>query len=303
MNTRDVYGRLRRALVENQPSGVDSDPRLQAALNQATGNVGKLVRARLVHAGALAHGMDDDSAANLACAIEYFHVASLLFDDLPSMDDAWTRRGQPCVHRLHGEATAVLAALALINRAYALIGFALADRPLHIRLQASACVDASLGLAGLVGGQARDLNFASTDRSAKAVSRIAAAKTGSLFWLAVYFPGLLADPDDAERHALKSLCVYWGLAFQAADDLQDVLSTPLESGKSAGRDAELDRPNLALAIGASATRARIAHLMEQSGRAMERLVRGRPGRWAYLAAFHAEFSAPINALANAAQAA
>ncbi|MFH1496254.1 MAG: polyprenyl synthetase family protein, partial [Verrucomicrobiota bacterium] len=235
--------------------------------------------------------------------IEYFHIASLLFDDLPCMDDAWTRRGLPCAHRLHGEAATVLAALALINRAYGLIGFALADQPITVRLQATACLDSALGQAGLVGGQARDLNFAATDRTARAVARIAAAKTGSLFWLAVYFPAVLALPDEVERRSLKALCIYWGQAFQATDDLQDVLATPMESGKIAGNDARLDRPNLALILGVPATRDRIARLATLSTRTLRGLVARGGERWAYLAAFHAEFSAPLNALAAAEQAA
>ena len=59
-------------------------------------------------------------AKDLAIALEYFHTASLLFDDLPCMDNASERRGVPCVHLAFGEAGAILAALALINRAYAL---------------------------------------------------------------------------------------------------------------------------------------------------------------------------------------
>lgn len=303
MTNADLHPRIAAALLDNLPTAPDADPRLRAALDQAAGNPGKLVRARLVHVGAVAQGLDDGPASALAVAVEYFHIASLLFDDLPCMDDAWTRRGRPCVHRLHGEAAAVLAALALINRAYALIGFALADQPLAVRLQATGCVDSALGLAGLVGGQARDLNFAATDRSARAVTRIAAAKTGSLFWLAVYFPGLLANPDAGERRALKALCVYWGLAFQAVDDLQDVLASSVESGKSAGNDARLDRPNLALALGVPATRARIARLAGLSTRTLRDLIARGGDRWSYLAVFHAEFSVPLYALAATTRAA
>ncbi len=303
MNTPALCERLATALVENRPSATDTDPLLRDVLAMTTGNPGKLVRARLVYAGALTQGLDEAAAAGLACAVEYFHVASLLFDDLPCMDDAGARRGLPCAHRLHGEAATVLGALALINRAYALIGFSLAGHPVHLRLQATACIDASLGLSGLVGGQARDLNFGATDRSARSISRIAAAKTGSLFWLAVYFPGLLAEPNAVERRALKSLCVYWGLAFQAADDLQDALGGSVDSGKTAGRDHVLDRPNLAHALGVPATRHRIGRLMIQSQRALAGLMASRPERWSYLLAFHVEFSTPITALANAAQAA
>src|SRR6185295_11463989 len=58
---------------------------------------------------------------DIACGIEMVHACSLILDDLPAMDDAALRRGRPTVHRAFGEAVALLAALALLNRAYALV--------------------------------------------------------------------------------------------------------------------------------------------------------------------------------------
>ena len=281
---------LAAALREFAPISPHAEAHLEAAIGQAVGEPGKLVRARVARAGALAHGLGECAALQLACAMEYFHTASLLLDDLPCMDDAYTRRGLPCVHRVHGEATAILAALALINRAYALLGFALADRPAAIRLQAQACVDGCLGLDGLVGGQAADLRFGEGPGGARAVGRIAAAKTGALFWLAVYLPALAGEPGAVERRDLKALCVYWGLAFQAMDDLADLTRGGEESGKTGGRDGALARPNLALAIGGRAARARVARLGRLADGAVARL-ESRGGRWAYLRRFHEDFFA------------
>ena len=106
---------------------------------------GKLFRAQLVISAACRHGLRATSSRQLAGAIEYFHTASLVLDDLPCMDDASLRRGLPCIHRQHGDATAILVALALINRAYALIGQTFASRPQRIRAQANACLDRCLG--------------------------------------------------------------------------------------------------------------------------------------------------------------
>ena len=66
-------------------------------------------------------GVAEESARAMACGIEYLHTASLIFDDLPAMDDARMRRGAACVHVVHGESVAMLAALAMINRAYSMI--------------------------------------------------------------------------------------------------------------------------------------------------------------------------------------
>lgn len=292
-----LLDRLVVALVDNSPTTPGVEVHLQAALAQATGVPGKLLRAQLVFGAAQRHGLDDSSSESLACAIEYFHIASLLLDDLPCMDNAETRRGLPCVHRVHGEATAILAALALINRAYALVGFALAVQPLTVRLQATAGLDACLGVAGLVGGQAYDLQAGARVRPVREVGRIAVAKTGALFRLAVLLPALAGCPTDGERRSLQALCVYWGLAFQALDDLRDVLSTSVDAGKTTGRDRALARPNLALALGVPATRERVARLEGQAARVLERLVGAGGRRWDYLATFHAAAFAANRALA------
>src|SRR5690606_39252223 len=53
-----------------------------------------------------------------ALSIEYMHTASLIIDDLPCMDDDEFRRGKPCLHKVFGETTALLASYTLVNLAY-----------------------------------------------------------------------------------------------------------------------------------------------------------------------------------------
>ncbi len=288
----DPDASLLEALRENSPGHSAVEPHLRAALDDATAHPGRLLRARLVHRAALAHGLSESDALALACAVEYYHLASLLLDDLPCMDNADTRRGLPCTHRVHGDATAILAALALINRAYTLAAFSLAQLPAGLRLRAHATLDAALGTAGILGGQSRDLRFAHSDRSAREVAAIAAGKTGSLLTLAIYLPALLADPSSAELHHLKALCLYWGLAYQASDDLHDVLSHPAASDKTTGRDRALTRPNLALALGVPAARRRLHRLARQATTTLKRLSSSSP-RWQYLADFQTAFLTPV----------
>jgi geranylgeranyl diphosphate synthase type II len=278
---------LRRALVRYLPAAARAEPRLREALRQGADHPGKQLRGRLVLAGARRHGLRSRAAAQLAAAVEYYHTASLLLDDLPCMDDAQVRRGQPCVHRRHGEATAILAALALINRAYALAGAAVAEAPRAVRRRVVRLLDATLGLDGLVGGQAWDLAFARGPRSATQVARIAACKTGALLRLAVQLPAELARLPAADRRSLRALSVYWGQFYQAADDLADVRSSALATGKSTGRDLRLARPNLALALGAARTQARLVRLAALAERVL-RLLQARGGaRWDYLWEVHA----------------
>jgi geranylgeranyl pyrophosphate synthase len=198
---------------------------------------------------------------------------------------------------VHGEATAILAALGFINRAYALAGFALAPWPLPIRCQAHAALDACLGVTGLTGGQARDLNYAETRPTARETSAIARAKTTPLLLLAVLLPALAGGAGTAELAELRALTLYWGLAFQALDDLSDLLTTSVGAGKTTGRDRALARPNLALALGVPETRRRLGRLILQAEQRIARLAGARPA-WVFLDEFQQELARAAAPLAD-----
>jgi geranylgeranyl pyrophosphate synthase len=271
-------------------AGPDVEPGLRAALAWVVRAPGKGVRMALVQATALRFGLSPGKAERLACAVEYFHLASLVLDDLPSMDDAQARRGQPCVHRVHGEAAAILSALTLINRGYALTDEALAAAPARVRRAARGWVERCLGLAGLVGGQARDLAFDPRTAAARDVARIAAAKTGALFALAIFLPGELGRPVPAERRALRALCVYWGQLYQLEDDLADALAAETTTGKTTGRDRALGRPNLVHALGLPAAQRRQRRLAALLRRTLARLDELGGDRWQPL---QAVFARPV----------
>lgn len=127
----------------------------------------------------------------LAITLEYFHTASLLFDDLPSMDDATHRRGSMCVHHLYGEGPAILAALGLINRAYALLWKAVASSPRADQATALAYVEKNLGLGGLLNGQSFDLHYSELPPSARSPHKVAMGKTVALIRLSLVLPGIV----------------------------------------------------------------------------------------------------------------
>jgi geranylgeranyl diphosphate synthase, type II len=272
-------------LSVNNPGLVASEPHLKAALAETLSHQGRLVRAGLVMQAAARHGLDVTAAEQIACALEYWHQASLVFDDLPCMDDAEQRRGTPCLHRTHGEATAILAALALINRAYSLVQRAFVLESAAVRQNACELVDQALGTSGILGGQAWDLRFGSGERAPREVGRIAWRKTGALLWLALSLPLLPSGMWQLERRTLRALSVYWALAYQAMDDLLDVSAQAGGNGKTAGRDAVLRRPNLTIALGVPLARRRIERLLAQADGRVRALC-ARDVQWTYLADWH-----------------
>lgn len=249
-----------------QGMGPIGEPRLAAALGDLLARPGSLVRAVVAYLIGIEMGLLEESARALACGVEYLHTASLVFDDLPAMDDARTRRGAPCIHVVHGEAMATLAALALVNRSYFLLWQGMRGATLARRDEAGELVDECLGINGLTGGQAYDLSGWRGEQDPADVAAVAARKTGALLRLTVGLPALCGRGTHREIQLLDRLALLRGLAYQAADDLKDVLGNEADTGKSAGRDEELGRPNLVAAEGFDAAVKRFTRLQETGDR-------------------------------------
>jgi geranylgeranyl diphosphate synthase, type II len=179
-------------------------------------------------------GGRQDRALPVAAAIELVHAASLILDDLPSMDDAPLRRGKPSNHKAFGEAIAILAAFALLNDAYGAIARA-CDPPLAARL--TALLSESVGLDGLVGGQADDLLATDQQIDFEMLERIHRGKTGALFVAAATAGAHTADAPADALAALGAYAKNLGLAFQIVDDLLDVEGDPAQTGKAVRSDA------------------------------------------------------------------
>jgi geranylgeranyl diphosphate synthase type II len=251
------------------------DPKFAEALRHVLDNPGSLVRPRLVFQMATAYGMDATPAQDLAIALEYFHTASLLFDDLPCMDGADKRRGAPCTHILFGEDGAILVALALINRAYALLWGAVARFPQDRQTRALAYVESCLGVNGLLNGQSLDLHFSRLPHTREMVERIATGKTVSLIRLTLALPAMLGGASPRELQQIERISTFWGLAYQILDDLKDVRLSAEHSGKTSARDTTLGRPNIAEAIGIRGAMQRLTRFIDLGDVVLRRLLASR----------------------------
>src|SRR5688572_19304264 len=165
------------------------------------------------------------------------HTASLILDDLPSMDDARTRRGRPACHVAHGEATAILAAFALLNRAFEILGEGWPGGPdAAVRAGLARDLARAVGLDGMIAGQAADLR--ATDRQVDfgTLEFIHSRKTGALFMVSAAMGAAAAGASAAEVAALTAYAKNLGLAFQIVDDLIDATGRSGEAGKDVGQD-------------------------------------------------------------------
>lgn len=255
------------------------EPNLRGVLRDTLAHPGSLLRAQLAYDVQRRHGVEPERALDLAIAIEYFHSASLLFDDLPSMDDGSERRGRTCPHRVYGEAATQLAALALITRAYALLWRSFAGLPADRSLRAAELVGECLGSRGILDGQSRDLH-PPTSWTAHEVQRVAEGKTVTLIRLSLVLPALVAGVCEESLADLESLARAWGLAYQVVDDFKDHLLTAQESGKTPHRDRAFRRPNLPSVLGADAALVHLRRLLDEAARSVETL------SWTRLSSVH-----------------
>ncbi|MDH3628970.1 MAG: polyprenyl synthetase family protein [Acidobacteriota bacterium] len=178
---------------------------------------------------------DVDAAVDVAAAIEMVHAASLILDDLPSMDDASLRRGRESSHRRFGEANAILAAIGLLNLGYGTVSGcrALTDRT---RGEIVSGLSSAIGAEGLVGGQVADLEATGTNLELDSLEFIHRNKTGALFIVSAEAGAWVAGGGRRDREALHAYAKNLGLAFQITDDLLDFSGDPAATGKDAGLD-------------------------------------------------------------------
>ena len=229
--------RVNTRLEEHIRVDEDACPTLVEAMRYSLLTPGKRVRPLLALLTALDFGRDPRPLIDFGCALELVHCASLMLDDLPCMDNARMRRGQPAAHIQFGEATTTLAAIALLNQAFGVIASSstLAE---SIRCQLVARVSQAVGTAGLVSGQSRDLVERKDGLDSDGLARINQQKTGVLFELAVVGGGMIVDLPPERLDALNRYAGHVGQAFQSADDLLDCRKHSRNSGKDCGADVE-----------------------------------------------------------------
>jgi len=232
--------RVERRLPALLPLESERPEAVHRALRYAALGVGKRIRPILTLAVAEMLGAPPrDAAIDVACAVELVHACSLALDDLPAMDDAELRRGRPTLHRAFGEDVAILAAFALLSRAFQLVadgGQALGLRRYAPEDLVHLLADA-IGTSGLVGGQALDLASRPEELDLERLEYIHSHKTGALFEAAAELGAMIADARRRDLEAVGRFAKNLGLAFQIEDDLLDVLATPDETGKDVHQDA------------------------------------------------------------------
>jgi farnesyl diphosphate synthase len=272
--------RVDARLADTLPSADLEPQRLHDAMRYAVFNGGKRVRPLLVYAAGGCLGVDERLLDGPAVAIELIHAFSLVHDDLPAMDDDDLRRGKPTLHIEYDEATAILAADALVPLAFSVIAnldtASLHARNALVRLVADAC-----GSVGMTGGQAIDLAAEGRTLTVAQLEHMYSLKTGALIHAAIVSACFLCDDLAAEESAaLDAFGRDIGIAFQIKDDILDVEGETHVIGKPSGSDLKLGKATYPALLGLDASRARCSELLSRATAQLDRFgPRAEPLAW------------------------
>jgi len=170
---------------------------------------------------------------DLGAAIELIHAYSLMHDDLPCMDDADLRRGQPTPHTLFGEAVTARSGTALIPAAslWALTASDALGVDEAVSRRIVSELNRAAGAGGMVGGQALDLLGEGQHLDSTELDRLHGMKTGALLTASLVIGGLAAGASDTAIAGLESFGRGIGLAFQVTDDILDATEVAADMGK------------------------------------------------------------------------
>lgn len=194
------------------------------------------------------YGLDEAAILPLLRSLEYMHTASLIFDDLPSQDNASIRRGRPTLHQTYNIATAELTGLFLTQKA-------IEEQTLLTAFDSNAVLDlvrySAQVTAEMCKGQALDLASKGKRLTMEQLNQLSFYKTGIAFEASLMMPAILARAKKAEIEALKTFAYHAGIAFQIKDDLLDVEGVESKLGKSIGKDAENKNSTFVSILGAA----------------------------------------------------
>ncbi len=177
-----------------------------------------------------------------SCALEMIHTYSLIHDDLPAMDNDDYRRGKLTNHKVFGEATAILAGDALLNRAYELLLNIQKDSRFYKPAQ---YLSNAVGACGMINGQMLDMNLENKQTYEDQVLELIKNKTSKLIAASIQGAALRSG----KNIDLEEMSLALGLVFQLQDDLLDCESTFEEMGKTIGKDQKANKSTLLSLIG------------------------------------------------------
>ena len=253
---------IEQILDQVLPSADIAPFKLHSAMRYSAMAGGKRVRALLCYAAAEFCKTETKIADAAASAVELIHAYSLVHDDMPCMDDDDLRRGKPSCHKQYDDATALLVGDALQTLAFETLSQSqLCGQP-HQQLHMLNILAKASGSRGMAGGQAIDLDSVGKPLSQVELETMHLLKTGALIEAALLLGSV--GTSAVKIHAIQKYAACMGLAFQVVDDILDVEADSTTLGKTAGKDAQSNKPTYVTILGLDAAKSHAQQLHQEA---------------------------------------
>ena len=261
----DIINRALRGYTEheNNPQSL-----IYEAMNYSLFAGGKRIRPVIMLLVCDMLSGDENEVMPFACAMEMIHTYSLIHDDLPAMDNDDYRRGKLTNHKKYGEAIAILAGDALLNKAFETVTSAV-YKDSSRAIKAMSVLSKSSGTEGMIGGQTVDIESEGKKISPDELLYLHSLKTGAIIRSSGVIGAIMAGAGDDEIKAVDEYCKNFGIAFQIQDDLLDILGNEDILGKATGSDSANEKTTFVTLYGIEESKKAVDSYTEKACSALD----------------------------------
>jgi geranylgeranyl diphosphate synthase type II len=215
MKTKDYRAFLEKRLEEI--IDLIEDKTLKEGAHYALFSGGKRLRPLLLLSISGIKGLE------VAAALELIHTYTLIHDDLPAMDNDDFRRGKKTLHKVYGDAIAILVGDLFLTLAFELLSKA--KLKASLRLKIIQLVAEKIGANGLILGQHLDLISKTLNFDEETLKLILHKKTAELFIASILSGALIKGCSNEEIQKYEKFGKLFGFYYQVKDDLEDLNSS------------------------------------------------------------------------------
>ena len=213
----------------------DMQTYLYQPLAEFSANSGKRHRPLICELACLAVGGKAELAHSAASAIEHFHTAALIHDDIA--DDSLLRRGKPCLHLTVGVGLAINTGDLALSQ---VTGLVLEDKSLEDSMKVRVLDELVKMTTRTIEGQALDLGWARDGRFDITIEDYLLMATHKTAFYSGGTPlavgAIVGGASEEQTEALRAFGIATGLAFQIQDDLLNLVGEQSVTNKDFRND-------------------------------------------------------------------
>ena len=232
--------------IEKYIKTLDAPKEIKNIMIYAVLGGGKRIRPFLLAEIAKLYGISSSVYKYPCMAVELAHCFSLVYDDLPCMDNDDLRRGRATVHKAFNEANALLGGASLLVYSFKLLSLNSFNINIEDKLKIINNFSDVTGAEGVLSGQYLDLlaenkKFRLTLNNFKEIQK---KKTSLLIAFCTLTGAIIGNATKKEQKDMFDIGLLIGSLFQIQDDILDQEGNEEEMGKKVRKDKDLNKATI-----------------------------------------------------------